>query len=328
MPPPKSAAARKPKGLGRGLEALLGEDPATLTDDPAAPAGAPVRLPLDALQAGRYQPRTRMDESALQELAASISQHGIMQPIVVRPIGEGRYEIIAGERRFRAAGMAGLEEVPVLVREVTDQNALAMALIENIQREDLNPLEEAQAIRRLIEEFSYTHEQASEAIGRSRSATSNLLRLLNLAPAVQTLLLAGDLEMGHARALLALDRAGQVLLAHQAVERRMTVREVEQGVQAALEAVRRAEQTSAGSPGSATDASSGSGGGRRSGGSLSGRDPDLARLQERIANHLGAAVKLKAGARGRGELIVKFDSIEQFEGLREALGLTDDQLAE
>lgn len=328
MPPSKSAAARKPKGLGRGLEALLGEDPATLTDDPAAPVGAPVRLTLDALQAGRYQPRTRMDESALQELAASISQHGIMQPIVVRPIGEGRYEIIAGERRFRAARLAGLEEVPVLVREVTDQNALAMALIENIQREDLNPLEEAQAIRRLIEEFSYTHEQASEAIGRSRSATSNLLRLLNLAPAVQTLLLAGDLEMGHARALLALDRADQVLLAHQAVERRMTVREVEQGVQAALDAARRAQQITTGVSGLGSDASKESRGERRSGGSLSGRDPDLFRLQERIANHLGAAVKLKAGARGRGELVVRFDSIEQFEGLREALGLTDDQLAE
>jgi len=331
MPPPKSAAARKPKGLGRGLEALLGEDPATLTEDPAAPAGAPVRLPLEALQAGRYQPRTRMDESALQDLAASISQHGIMQPIVVRPIGEGRYEIIAGERRFRAARLAGLDEVPVLVREVTDQNALAMALIENIQREDLNPLEEAQAIRRLIEEFNYTHEQASEAIGRSRSATSNLLRLLNLAPAVQTLLLAGDLEMGHARALLALDRAGQVLLAHQAVERRMTVREVEQAVQGALDAARRAQQAAAsgpGAPGVGQDASTVSGRDRRSGGSLSGRDPDLIRLQERIANHLGAAVVLKAGARGRGELVVKFDSIEQFEGLREALGLTEDQLAE
>jgi len=323
---------KKPKGLGRGLEALLGPKAEEPSVSETTATGKPSTLALSELVPGAYQPRTRMDEGALYELAESIKAQGIMQPILVRQLAKGenagKYEIIAGERRFRAAGLAGLEEVPVLVREVTDQNALAMALIENIQREDLNPLEEAQAIRRLIEEFSYTHEQASEAIGRSRSATSNLLRLLNLAPAVQTLLLAGDLEMGHARALLALDRAGQVLLAHQAVERRMTVREVEQGVQAALEAVRRAEQTSAGSPGSATDASSGSGGGRRSGGSLSGRDPDLARLQERIANHLGAAVKLKAGARGRGELIVKFDSIEQFEGLREALGLTDDQLAE
>jgi ParB family chromosome partitioning protein len=328
----KSAAARKPKGLGRGLEALLGEDPATLTDDPAAPPGAPVRLPLDALQPGRYQPRTRMDESALQELADSIARHGIMQPIVVRPVDDGRYEIIAGERRFRAARLAGLEEVPVQVREVSDQNALAMALIENIQREDLNPLEEAQAIRRLIDEFSYTHEQASEAIGRSRSATSNLLRLLNLAPAVQTLLLAGDLEMGHTRALLALDRAHQVLLAHQAVERRMTVREVEQAVQAALEAARRAADAASTqqAPGreAIEDGSSSRDAAHRSTGSLRSRDPDLLRLQERIANHLGAAVMLKAGARGRGELVLKFNSIEQFEGLRDRLGLTDDQLAD
>ncbi|MFZ9406846.1 MAG: ParB/RepB/Spo0J family partition protein [Burkholderiaceae bacterium] len=331
MPAPKSAAARKPKGLGRGLEALLGEDPATLTEDPAAPAGAPVRLPLEALQAGRYQPRTRMDESALQELASSISQHGIMQPIVVRPLGEGRYEIIAGERRFRAARLAGLEEVPVLVREVSDQNALAMALIENIQREDLNPLEEAQAIRRLIDEFSYTHEQAAEAIGRSRSATSNLLRLLNLAPAVQTMLLAGDLEMGHARALLALDRGGQVLQAHQAVERRMTVREVEQAVQAMLDAARRAQEADSRSRltgASRQDGSTETGPRGVSGGLLSKHDPDLLRLQERIANHLGASVRLKAGSRGRGELIVKFDSIEQFEGLRQTLGLTDERLAD
>jgi ParB family chromosome partitioning protein len=314
MNPAKPAPARKPKGLGRGLEALLGNDPATLTDDPSAPKGAPVRLPLEALQPGRYQPRTRMDETALQELAASIAQHGIMQPIVVRPVEAGRYEIIAGERRFRAAGLAGLEEVPVLVREVTDQNALAMALIENIQREDLNPLEEAQAIRRLIDEFGYTHEQASEAIGRSRSATSNLLRLLNLAPAVQTLLLAGDLEMGHARALLALDRAHQALLAHRAVERNMTVREVEQAVSAALESAR------------AADAAPGADGPTR--GSQRRQDPDLLRLQERIAGHLGAAVTLKANARGRGELVVRFDSVEQFEGLRSTLGLTDDRLAD
>jgi ParB family chromosome partitioning protein len=328
----KSAAARKPKGLGRGLEALLGEDPATLTNDPDAPPGSPVRLPLDALQPGRYQPRTRMDESALQELADSIARHGIMQPLVVRPVGEGRYEIIAGERRYRAAGLAGLEEVPVQVREVSDQNALAMALIENIQREDLNPLEEAQAIRRLIDEFNYTHEQASEAIGRSRSATSNLLRLLNLAPAVQTLLLAGDLEMGHTRALLSLDRAQQVLLAHQAVERGMTVREVEQAVQGALESARRAQElasSAASGPAGALPSNALPGGAdERSGRSPASRDPDLLRLQEQIANHLGAVVMLKAGQRGRGELVVKFNSIEQFEGLREILGLTDERLAD
>ena len=174
----KSAAARKPKGLGRGLEALLGEDPATLTEDPAAPPGAPVRLPLDALQPGRYQPRTRMDESALQELADSITRHGIMQPLVVRPLGEGRYEIIAGERRFRAARLAGLEEVPVQVREVSDQNALAMALIENIQREDLNPLEEAQAIRRLIDDALRAAEVEVNVVMEVRSNAA-ILRLVD-----------------------------------------------------------------------------------------------------------------------------------------------------
>jgi ParB family chromosome partitioning protein len=302
-----SAAARKPKGLGRGLDVLLGED------RPAAPAAddasrAPASLPLARLQPGRYQPRTRMDEAALQELAASIRQHGLMQPIVVRPIDEGRHEIIAGERRFRAARIAGLDEVPVIVREVSDQNALAMALIENIQREDLNPLEEAQAIRRLLDEFQYTHEQASEAIGRSRSATSNLLRLLNLAPPVQTMLLAGDLEMGHARALLALDRAQQILAANRVVERRLSVRDTEKLVAQQL-AEAGAEPAAGRRP-------------RRA------PDPDLARLQERIAQRLQAPVELLADAKGRGRLVIRFDSVEQFEGLRGALGLDDDRLGD
>ena len=302
-----SAAARKPKGLGRGLDVLLGED------RPAAPAAddaprVPASLPLARLQPGRYQPRTRMDEAALQELAASIRLHGLMQPIVVRPIGEGRHEIIAGERRFRAARIAGLDEVPVIVREVSDQNALAMALIENIQREDLNPLEEAQAIRRLLDEFQYTHEQASEAIGRSRSATSNLLRLLNLAPPVQTMLLAGDLEMGHARALLALDRAQQILAANRVVERRLSVRDTEKLVAAQL-----------------AEAGTGPAAGRRP---RRAPDPDLARLQERIAQRLQAPVELIADARGRGRLVIRFESVEQFEGLRGALGLDDDRLGD
>ena len=185
------------------------------------------------MRAGKYQPRTRMDEGALGELAESIRTQGIMQPILVRELGEepGQYEIIAGERRFRAAQLAGLKEVPVLVREVADEHAAVMALIENIQREDLNPLEEAHGVRRLLDEFGLTHEQAAQAIGRSRSATSNLLRLLNLAAPVQTMLLAGDVDMGHARALLAVDAATQIQLANQIIARRLSVREAEAGRQ-------------------------------------------------------------------------------------------------
>jgi ParB family chromosome partitioning protein len=305
-----AATPRKLKGLGRGLDNLLGADrPPPALDLSGAPL-PPVVLPVAVLQAGHYQPRTRMDEAALQELAASIRMHGVMQPLLVRAIGTGRYEIIAGERRFRAAQLAGLDEVPVLVREVSDQNALAMALIENIQREDLNPLEEAQAIRRLLDEFQYTHEQASEAIGRSRSATSNLLRLLNLAEPVQTMLLAGDLEMGHARALLALERAQQILAANRVVEKRLSVRDTEKLVaQAAAE--------SAGTPGTPSG-----GRPRRS------VDADLARLQEQLADHLNAPVELHANARGKGRLVIHFDSVEQFEGLRTALGLDTDALGD
>ena len=303
--------AKKPKGLGRGLENLLGESFEPSADVAAAGIRAPSTLPLDKLQAGRYQPRTRMDESSLQELAASIRQHGLMQPIVVRPLAADRYEIIAGERRFRAAKLAGLDEVPVMLRDVSDQNALAMALIENIQREDLNPLEEAQAIRRLLDEFQYTHEQASEAIGRSRSAPSNLLRLLNRAAPVQTMLLAGDLEMGHARALLALERAEQILAANQVVEKRLSVRETERLV--VQQQAQQAQPSQSGvSPG----------------GSRRPIDPDLQRLQELIAEHLQAAVELQANARGKGRLVIRFDSAEQFEGLRAAMGLDADRIGD
>ncbi|NBS96981.1 MAG: ParB/RepB/Spo0J family partition protein, partial [Betaproteobacteria bacterium] len=220
--------ARKSKGLGRGLDALLGAEPATAPSAGAAPGS---NLPVQALYPGRYQPRSRMDEGALHELAASIGVHGLIQPILVRPDGNGRFEIIAGERRWRAAQLAGLQEVPVIQREVADEQALALALIENIQREDLNPLEEAQAIQRLIDEFQYTHERCAEAIGRSRSATSNLLRLLNLAETVQALLLAGDLDMGHARALLGVEGPRQVQLAEQVVGQGLTVRQTEKLVQ-------------------------------------------------------------------------------------------------
>ena len=295
----RPAAPPKPKGLGRGLEALLGAD-LPVAASPGTPAPVASRA-VERLQPGRYQPRTRMDESALQELADSIRLHGVMQPILVRPLPDQRYEIVAGERRYRAAQLAGLDEVPVIVREVADEQALAMALIENIQREDLNPLEEAQAIRRLIDEFGYSHERAAEAIGRSRSATSNLLRLLNLAEPVQALLLAGDLDMGHARALLGVDRAAQLMLAHEVVERRLTVRDTEKRVlqhQRAHEAAAAAQPARRARP-----------------------DADVARLQTRLADALAADVRIQVGARGRGRLVIAFSGPEQFEGLLERLGL-------
>ena len=223
---------KKPKGLGRGLEALLGPK---VQDAPAAAlaaeTGVPTQLRLDQMVPGAYQPRTRMDEGALYELAESIKAQGIMQPILVRRLTDGenvgKYEIIAGERRFRASRLAGLDSVPVLVRDVPNEAAAAMALIENIQREDLNPLEEAQGLQRLIREFGLTHETAAQAVGRSRSAASNLLRLLNLAEPVQTMLMAGDLDMGHARALLSLDKAAQITAANQIAAKKLSVREAE-----------------------------------------------------------------------------------------------------
>ena len=224
---------KKPKGLGRGLEALLGPKVQEAPTQAAGVAndGISTTLALDALVPGVYQPRTRMDEGALYELAESIKAQGIMQPILVRQLSEGpnagKYEIIAGERRFRASRLAGLDRVPVLVRDVPNESAAAMALIENIQREDLNPLEEAQGLQRLIREFGLTHETAAQAVGRSRSAASNLLRLLNLVEPVQTMLMAGDLDMGHARALLSLDRAAQITAANQITAKKMSVREAE-----------------------------------------------------------------------------------------------------
>ena len=228
---------KKPKGLGRGLEALLGpkvSESATDAENASSTAnspGLPASLRLSDMVAGQYQPRTRMDEGALYELAESIKVQGIMQPILVRRLtsgaNDGKYEIIAGERRFRAARLAGLDEVPVLVRDVPDESAAAMSLIENIQREDLNPLEEAHGLQRLVKEVGLTHELAAQAVGRSRSAASNLLRLLNLADPVQTMLMAGDLDMGHARALLGLDRAAQITAANQISAKKMSVREAE-----------------------------------------------------------------------------------------------------
>jgi ParB family chromosome partitioning protein len=284
-------ATKKLKGLGRGLDALLGGDA-----EPAAPAGAPSTLPVARLQAGKYQPRTRMDEGALNELAASIRSQGVMQPVLVRPLaGEGaaRYEIIAGERRFRAAQLAGLEEIPVLVREVDDQSAAAMALIENMQREDLNPLEEAQGIARLISEFDFTHEQAANAVGRSRSAVSNLLRLVNLAEPVQTMLMAGDIDMGHARALLAVDGASQIALANQVIAKRLSVRETERLVARALD-----EQNN---PATALRQKEKSG--------------DIVALEEELSDRLATPVVFKMGTKGRGQMIIDFADLDVLDGV-------------
>jgi ParB family chromosome partitioning protein len=282
-------ATKKLKGLGRGLDALLGGD----MDAAPAPSGAPSALPVSQLQAGKYQPRTRMDEGALNELAASIKTQGIMQPVLVRPVDGGRYEIIAGERRFRAAQLAGLDEIPVLVREVDDQAAAAMALIENIQREDLNPLEEAQGIARLISDFDFTHEQAANAVGRSRSAVSNLLRLVNLAQPVQTMLMAGDIDMGHARALLSVDNASQITLASHVVAKRLSVRETEKLVARALE-----EQAESSTAPRQKDKSG-----------------DIVRLEEELSDKLATPVVFRMGPKGRGQMIIDFADLDILEGV-------------
>jgi ParB family chromosome partitioning protein len=301
-------ATKKPKGLGRGLDALLGADSSAFENIGkeavnGASEGPPSTLPLTHMRAGKYQPRTRMDEGALNELAESIRAQGIMQPILVRALageGAGQYEIIAGERRFRAAKIAGLKEVPVLVREVADENAAIMALIENIQREDLNPLEEAHGVRRLLDDFGLTHEQAAQAIGRSRSATSNLLRLMNLAAPVQTMLLAGDVDMGHARALLAVEAAIQIQLANVIIAKRLSVRETEKLVSQALKDA----------AGSSTK--------RAKGGNAS---RDLTRLEEALSDQLGTRVSLKVRARERGQIVIDFQDWEHLNALLERQGL-------
>ncbi|MFZ6692384.1 ParB/RepB/Spo0J family partition protein [Undibacterium sp. SXout20W] len=287
---------KKQKGLGRGLEALF-DGAGDFTDAVPTVSGAPTSLSVQHMQAGKYQPRTRMDEGALAELAASIKAQGLMQPILVRPIGQSngitRYEIIAGERRFRASQMAGLEEVPVLVKDVDDQAAAAMALIENIQREDLNPLEEAQGIHRLITDFSFTHEQAATAVGRSRSAVSNLLRLLNLAKPVQTMLMAGDIDMGHARSLLVTDAATQIQLANQIVAKRMSVREAEK-----LVAKTTSEMSATGKPRDKAE-----------------KSRDITRLEEELSDLLATQVTLKMGSKGRGQMVIDFADLDSLDGV-------------
>lgn len=305
----------KRKGLGMGLDALLGgSDPAepAVLDEPRSPSESVATVPqiaLDQILAGHYQPRDRFDEQALQSLADSIRTHGVLQPIVLRLRADEKrpYEILAGERRFRAAGMAGLTHIPAIIREADNEQALALALIENIQREDLNPLEEARGIQRLIQEFEYTHEAAAQAIGRSRSATSNLLRLLSLSAPVQQQLLDGKLEMGHARALLPVGRAEQIMLANRVIERGLSVRETEAEVSALLESQER------------TQAGANSDSGRSL--TKAGPDRDQLRLQEKLSDILAAPVSVRANRKGRGKLIIEFSDHDQFDGLLEQLGL-------
>ena len=301
-------ATKKPKGLGRGLEALLGPRVEDSADAPPTTPGQPASLLLADMVPGVYQPRTRMDEGALYELAESIKSQGIMQPILVRKLASGanagKYEIIAGERRFRAARLAGLDSVPVLVRDVADEAAAAMALIENIQREDLNPLEEAQGLQRLIRDFGLTHEQAAQAVGRSRSAASNLLRLLNLADPVQNMLMAGDLDMGHARALLSLERAAQITAANQITAKKLSVREAESLVK------KLSAEFVLVSPKPKKE-----------------KSRDLRRVEEELSDLLTAEVEVRIKKRvkraGRieemGELAISFGSLDTLNGLIERL---------
>ena len=311
-------ATKKQTGLGRGLEALLGprvDDALTAANatamSSATSPGLPASLRLSDLVPGKYQPRTRMDEGALYELAESIKMQGVMQPILVRRltsgVDSGKYEIIAGERRFRAAKLAGLDSLPVLIRDVPDESAAAMSLIENIQREDLNPLEEAQGLQRLVKEFGMTHELAAQAVGRSRSAATNLLRLLNLAEPVQMMLMAGDLDMGHARALLALERATQITAANQIAAKKLSVREAENlvkklGAEFTLKPHRVSPEKSG----------------------------DTRRVEEELADLLMADVEVRVKKQikrnGRredtGEIAIQFSSMEELNGLIERLRKT------
>ena len=284
--------AVKKRGLGRGLDALLsGSSAATLQEEAVQADSKELQhLPLDLIQRGKYQPRRDMDPQALEELALSIKAQGVMQPIVVRPVAKGRYEIIAGERRWRATQQAGLDTIPALVREVPDEAAIAMALIENIQREDLNPLEEAVALQRLQQEFQLTQQQVADAVGKSRVSVANLLRLIALPEEIKTLLSHGDLEMGHARALLGLPEARQVEGARHVVARGLTVRQTEALVRHWLNAP--------GEPAKVVKS-----------------DPDISRLEQRLAERLGAPVQIRHGQKGKGQLVIRYNSLDELQGV-------------
>jgi ParB family chromosome partitioning protein len=308
----------KKRGLGRGLNALLGgaakSAPVVPTDAPtvAVQAGAaaaePIdgslrKLPVDLIQRGKYQPRQDMHQESLQDLADSIKAQGVVQPIVVRPIGHDnptRYEIIAGERRWRAAQLAGLQDIPAVIREVPDRAAIAMSLIENIQRENLNPLEESRALQRLIQEFELTHQEAADAVGRSRAAVSNLLRLLDLTDEVKALVEGGQLEMGHARALLALTGGDQTQAARQVASKGLSVRETERLVKRLL-----------------SDAAKPPVPPKRV-------DPDIRRLEEELAGHFGAKVNLEQGRGGKGKLVISYNSLDELDGILERMRYSGD----
>jgi len=280
--------AAKKRGLGRGLDALLGQSAARSTD-PTGEDGQLRELPVDLIQRGKYQPRRDMDPQALEELAGSIRAQGVMQPIVVRPIGEGRYEIIAGERRWRATQQAGLDSIPAVIREVADEAAIAMALIENIQREDLNPIEEAMALHRLQQEFELTQQQVANAVGKSRVSITNLLRLMALPDEVKLLLERGDIEMGHARALLGLPLEEQTAAARQVVAKGLTVRQTEALVRQLLKP-RQAQPNQR-------------------------PDPNIEHLQSDLSERLGAEVKIQHGARGKGKLVISYSSLDELDGV-------------
>jgi len=278
-------SAKKPR-LGRGLDALLG----SALETPAAGKEELKRVPVDLLQRGKYQPRTHMSEAALQELSDSIKVQGVVQPIVVRPIGGGRYEIIAGERRWRAAQMAGLDAVPAVVRDIPDEAAIAIALIENIQRENLNPVEEAMALQRLIDEFGMTHQQTAESVGRSRAAVTNLLRLLTLNSDVREMLEQGKMDMGHARALLALNGMAQSAAARQVVDKGLSVRETEQLVRRLTERPHAPKV-------------------------VLRKDPDIRDLEEKLSDKLGARVHVQHSAGGKGRLVIEYNSMDELDGI-------------
>jgi len=289
--------ATKKRGLGRGLDALIaGRNPEELLSEEKQGGDELRNLPVDLIQRGRYQPRIEMNAERLQELSDSIKAQGVVQPIVVRPIEEGRFEIIAGERRWRASQQAGLHEIPAVIRDVPDQAAMCLALIENIQRENLNPLEEARALDRLLHEFEMTHEGVADAVGRSRTSVTNLMRLLELRPEVREIVEKGDLEMGHARALLGLNKSHQLEAARKVVSRNLSVRATEQLVR----------QMNAGEKNSAK---------KRGGGKQ--RDANVVSLEQNLAERLGARVEIKTGQKGRGSVVIHYSSLDELDGILE-----------